>query len=122
MKLQKIYPHAYYVAIILVPLYLFIVLLHLFFIPSFQGTSNDGNNLVFKKNAQYLYYLIRNDRSTFKENSKVKAQSHIVKSSCFDSTAACLNSHLNKLSLNPKLSQFMANHHYSYLFNLVIMI
>ncbi|HEY2583146.1 MAG TPA: hypothetical protein VGI43_15145, partial [Mucilaginibacter sp.] len=67
MKLKKIYPHAYFGAMVLMPLYLFIVVSHLFFVPRFQETSNAGTNSFFKKNTQYIYYLVRNDRSTFNE-------------------------------------------------------
>jgi hypothetical protein len=69
MKVKK--PHRYIRAgaLILMPVYLFIAAVHLFFVPKFLSALN---TTVLKKNTEAVYYLIRNDRSTFNENKQVK--------------------------------------------------
>jgi hypothetical protein len=69
MKVKKPHRYIHAGALVLMPVYLFIAAVHLFFVPNFQSAFN---NALVKKNAEAVYYLIRNDRSTFNENKQVK--------------------------------------------------
>jgi hypothetical protein len=121
VKLKKAYPFARFGALVLMAVYLFIVAAHLFFVPNFRESYIAGHNPAFKKNTEVIYYLIRNDRSTFSENKTVKTFAKHI--SLF--SASRLN------STNPLLAnatgeactfQFLPDHHYSYLSNHVIRI
>jgi hypothetical protein len=120
MKLKKTYPFAHWGALILMPLYLFIVVAHLFFSPKFQGDFNAGRNPVFKKNTELIYYLIRNDRSTFNENKQAKT--FAKKSGFSTSSMICTNPLLSIGNFNKTYFQFFPDHHYSYLLNHIIRI
>jgi hypothetical protein len=73
MKLKKAYPFAYFGALVLMPVYLFIAVTHLYFSPRFWGDLNNDLHTGFKKNTEVIYYLIRNDRSVLNESKPAKS-------------------------------------------------
>jgi hypothetical protein len=121
MKLKKTYPYAYLGSLVLMPVYLFIVVSHLFFVPKFQESSNYGVRPCFKKDALYFYYLVRNDRSTFNENKPVKTFAK-NKSIFFISLLTNTNSLSIAQKHNTNVFRFSPNHHYSYLVNHILRI
>ena len=121
MKLRKKYPYAHFGALVLMPVYLFIVVAHLFFVPRFQGNLNPGRELVFKRNTEFVYYLIRNDRSTFNENKPAK---NFPKNKPVFLISLLIN--INHLPVTDaggsSAFQYLPHHHHSYLLNHVIRI
>jgi len=121
MKLKKKYPYARFGALVLMPVYLFIVAAHLFFVPGFQGNLNRDHSPVLKRNTEFVYYLIRNDRSTFNENKQAK---NFPKNK--PAFLRSLLTNVNHLTVtevaNASAFQFLAFHQHSYLLNHVIRI
>ena len=72
MKLVKNNRHLIIGAFLLMPCYLCIVVMHLFFLPSFKNDAVAGSRPSFTRNIQTVYYLVRNDRSMWKQNPGVK--------------------------------------------------
>ncbi len=121
MKLKKTRPCVHFGALVLMPVYLFIVVAHLFFVPSFQGNLNPDHKPVLKRNTEFVYYLIRNDRSTFNENKQVKNFPK-RKPIFLISTLIDVN-HLPVTEAgNASAFQFLPDYHHSYLLNHVIRI
>jgi hypothetical protein len=91
-------------ALVLMPVYLFIAAVHLFFVPRFQSAFN---TTVLKKNTEAVYYLIRNDRSTFNENKQVKT---VTKSKQVSSISLLTNANpaSAKSVVNASCSQFLS--------------
>jgi hypothetical protein len=85
MKGRKTNIYSYLGAVILTPIYLVIVTAHLFFTPGFQNGTSDLESSSVKKETQSIYYLIRNDRSTYSENKNVKVT---PRSQSFDAVRA----------------------------------
>jgi len=114
MKGRKIHSCTYLGAVILMPLYLFIVAVHLFFIPQFQDGQNVRRSSFVKKETRSIYYLIRNDRSTYSENKHVKVT---PKAHSFDSVAALAFSNLQPKNgkSNPYPYHFLPVHHHVWL-------
>ena len=48
--------------------YAVIVVLHLFFIPDFLAGVKNNGSVNIQSNTKGIYYLLRNDRTTFTEN------------------------------------------------------
>jgi hypothetical protein len=121
MKLKKTYPFAHSGALVLMPVYLFIVVAHLFFVPGFQGNVNPDHRPVLKRNTEFVYYLIRNDRSTFNENKQAK---NFPKNKPVFLISLLIN--VNHLPVtytgNSTAFQFLPDYHHSYLSNRVIRI
>jgi hypothetical protein len=72
MKRGKGNRHLNVGAFLLMPCYLLIVVLHLFFIPKFQNEPATGSRTSFTKNTQTVYYLVRNDRSMWNDKLGIK--------------------------------------------------
>jgi hypothetical protein len=121
MKSKKTYPYVRFGALVLMPVYLFIVVAHLFFVPQFQTGHNYGRNSFFKKNTEFCYYLVRNDRSTFNENKTVKIFAK-NKSPFFISLLINASPSLTVTIGGAHLSQFLPDYHHSYLSNLILRI
>jgi len=121
MKLKKTYPYAHFGALVLMAVYLFIVVAHLFFVPGFQGNLNRDRGPVLKRNTEFVYYLIRNDRSTFNENKQAK---NFPKNKPAFLISLLIN--VNHLTVtetaNASAFQFLPYHQHSYLLNHVIRI
>jgi hypothetical protein len=121
MRLKKTHPYAHFGALVLMPVYLFIAAAHLFFVPKFQGGANYGHKPVFTKNTEAIYYLIRNDRSTFNENKQAK---NFPKNKPVFLISTLIN--VNHLPVteagNASAFQFLSDYHHSYLLNHVIRI
>lgn len=120
MRLKKTYPYAYFGALVLMPAYLFIVVSHLFFVPKFQVVPEPGTT-AFQKDTQFLYYLVRNDRSTFNENKTVKT---FPKNRSVFFTSLLINTNPPRITAkyNLRLFQFLPDYHYSYLSNHILRI
>jgi hypothetical protein len=61
-------------ALILSAAYLFIVVAHLFFAPSFRDNFSGGNRFALKRNNNLIYNLIRTDRCPASDSKNVKSQ------------------------------------------------
>jgi hypothetical protein len=121
MKLKKTYPYVHFGALVLMPVYLFIVVAHLFFTPKFQAGPNAGNGSVIRKNTEVIYYLIRNDRSTFNENKTAKI---FAKGKSIFSILLLINVSSKRTTSagNAQFFQFLPDHHHSYLSNRIMRI
>jgi len=121
MRLKRTHPFTHFGALVLMPVYLFIVVAHLFFVPTFQGNVNPAHNTVLKRNTEFVYYLIRNDRSTINENKSAK---NFPKNKPVFLISLLIN--VNHLPVteagNASTFQFLPNCHHSYLSNHVIRI
>jgi hypothetical protein len=121
MRLKKTYPYVHFGASVLMPVYLFIVVAHLFFVPRFLGNLNPDRSPVLKRNTEFVYYLIRNDRSTFNENKPVK---NFPKNKPAFLISLLIN--VNHLPVteagNASAFQFLPGYRHSYLLNHVIRI
>jgi hypothetical protein len=121
VKLKKAHPFARFGALILMAAYLFIVSAHLFFAPNFREKPTVNYKAAFKRNTEAIYYLIRNDRSTFSENKTVKTFAKnisLFSVSLLDNTRLLLA----KSTVGACSFQFLPDHHHSYLSNHVIRI
>jgi hypothetical protein len=120
MKLRKTSYFVQFSTIGLMAVYLFIVVTHLFFSPNFHAGPHFGNNSILKRNTELIYNLIRTDRSTFDENKTVKT----FTKSYPGSSAWLINTKPFSVAIhgNSHLSQFLSDHHHSYLANRVIRI
>ncbi len=118
MKLKKPYRHIRAGALVLMPVYLFIAAVHLFFVPKFQSALN---TTVLKKNTEAVYYLIRNDRSTFNENKQVKT---VTKSKTVFSISHLTNADPMPATsvVNARYSQFLSHYTPVHLSNLILRI
>jgi hypothetical protein len=116
MNPKKTYQHVHFGALLITSVYLFVVITHLFFVPNFQGSLDPVHHSIFKKNTKLLYYLVRNDRSTFSENKSVKIFPK-NKSAYNNSLLVDEKLLLTNLSGYSHLFQFLPDHHHSYLSN-----
>jgi len=120
MRLKKTYPYAYLGALVLMPVYLFIVVSHLFFVPKFQEVPKPGTSTL-QKDTLFLYYLVRNDRSTFNENKTVKTfpknRSVFLTSMLINTTPSRITAKYHSYPF-----QFLPDYHYSYLSNQILRI
>jgi len=121
MKLKKPYSYIQFGALVLMAAYLLIVVSHLFFAPQFQTSGVAGRSPVVKKNTESLYYLIRNDRSTFSENKTAKT---FPRKKSFFSISFLINQKTSPVAvtLSGHFSQFLPDYHHSYLSNRVMRI
>jgi hypothetical protein len=116
MKVKKPNRYIRAGALVLMPVYLFIAAVHLFFAPKFQSQFN---TTVLKKNTEAVYYLIRNDRSTYNENKQAKttAKSKTVFSISLLTSA---NPAAAKSVVNACCSQFISHYPPALLSNCVL--
>jgi len=121
MNLKKTYPHVHFGALLITAVYLCIVISHLFFAPKFVAVRDPGHNSAFKKNTELFYYLVRNDRSMFNESKPVKMFPKNIPV-FFVSILTGAKSLPAILTGNTHLSQFLPDHHYSYLSNRIMRI
>jgi hypothetical protein len=121
MIFKKRYPCTYAMALVLMPVYLFIAALHLFFIPRFQESPGAADRIAYKTDTQLVYYLVRNDKSTLTESKNTKT---IQKKKPHWGAAVLTNISpcLNALKYNSFISQFPHDYHHSWLSNRVLRI
>ena len=101
--------------------YFLIVTAHLFFVPKFQGNINNSYHSIVKKNIEFFYYLVRNDRSVFNENKQVKIfQKTLISPLVFQ--VAGREPFSAKVNNNAGRFKFIYDRHYSYLLNRAIRI
>jgi len=119
MKPVKKYFH--FRAFILMAVYLFIVITHLFFSPQFQADAATGHKQTVKRNAELIYNLIKTDRGLFDESKKseLSATKHLIS---FTSLSIHRNPLLSAETYNYYNCSFKPNHHFSYLSNRVLRI
>jgi predicted PurR-regulated permease PerM len=121
MSFHKRCPFTYAMSLVLMPVYLFIVVLHFFFIPDFLENTITARKTIYKSNNQLVYYLIRNDRSVFNESKTVKTiqkkKSHQCATMLID--ASTCETVLKYSSLIP---QFSPNYHDAWLSNHILRI
>jgi hypothetical protein len=120
MKLKKTSHFVQFSTIGLMAVYLFIVVAHLFFTPNFHADPNFGNNPTLKRNTELFYNLIRTDRSVFDDSKTAKSftKSYPGFSAWLINTKPLLVA----VRGNSHLSQFLPDHHHSYLSNRMIRI
>jgi len=121
MFYHKKHPIAFVTALVLMPVYLFIVVLHLFFVPGFRENRAITGKSAYKINTQLVYYLVRNDRSTFSESKNTK----IVQKKKTHSGLIVLpytSPVLNVIKHRSSYSQFPRDDHHSWLSNRILRI
>jgi hypothetical protein len=118
---HKKHPLAYALTLVLMPVYFFIVVLHLFVVPSFRENDTTAGKAAYKTNTQLAYYLVRNDRSTFSESKSAKT---FQKKRTHQRVALISNISplLNAVKYNSFISQFPPDHHHLWLANRILRI
>ena len=120
-KGRRINRWTYFGAALLMPLYLLIVTAHLFFTPKFQDGLKRYQSSFVKSDSQSIYYLIRNDRSTYSENKQLKVT---PKAQSFDSVPALAFSNILHKSerVNPHPYKYLPIHRHVWLTKRVLRI
>jgi hypothetical protein len=116
MNAKKKYSGVHFGAFLIMSVYLFIVIAHLFFAPNFRDVLNSNHDAILKQNTSFFYYLVRNDRSASGENKSVK----IFPRNRLPYSISLLtnqNPLLTKVTDNANHFQFLPDRHHSYLPN-----
>jgi len=119
MKRGALHRHFDFRTFVLMAVYLFIVVTHLFFVPHFRQDKN--NNPALKKTTEFIFNLIRTDRCLINENkksdpsAKLQLITSVSNSIRFDSVSFVKSN-------NTFTYQFASNRHFSYLSNRVLRI
>jgi hypothetical protein len=120
MKLEKAYAHVRFGALILMASYFFITVSCLFFAPRFERDPSQHNNTAaLKRSTQLIYTLIRTNRCPSNDSKKVKTFARNCSAS-FISLLARPQPLQAVANSRDHISQFLSNHHYSYLSNRIL--
>jgi hypothetical protein len=121
MSFNKKNPFANVMALVLTPVYIFIASFHIFFLPSFLETSAAIKIADYKTNTQSIYYLVRNDRSTFSQNKNTNI---IQKKKALSSAAVFIDTRPSStvVRYSSFVSKFRPDHHHSWLSNRIMRI
>jgi hypothetical protein len=109
------YRHFNFRAFLLVAVYFFIVVTHLFFAPCFHEGENN-QNLALKKNTEFIFNLIRTDRCLINESKKPDQSAKLLLTTSVSNFVKFDRLFFMQTD-NYFTYQFVFDHHFSYLSN-----
>ena len=114
------YRHFDFRAFLLVAVYLFIAVTHLFFAPRFHEGDNN-HNPALKKNTEFIFNLIRTDRCLINESKKSDQSAKLLLTTSVSNFIRFDRVFFTQTD-NYFTSQFVSNQHFSWLSNRVLRI